>query len=105
MKLFDQKINEILNEMPHISFNTNTEMAGFDFKIEQYDDSTYNEFLMRVKEYYNQADDNKKQEFIKEIKSQNSPAFTNFFRKRFPNLYGKLNPEAITNQFIKQIIQ
>lgn len=105
MKLFDQKVNQLLNEMPHISFNTNTEMAGFDFKIEMYDDSTYDEFMNRIKTYYADSDENKKQEFLKEIKSQNNPAFTNFFRKKFPARYGKLNNEAIIDQFIKEITQ
>jgi hypothetical protein len=106
MKLFDQKINEILNETPWIKFNTNTELAGFDFEAEDYDDSTYDQFIMNAKEYYNSSDDNKKQEFIKELKHQvGNKLFLNPLKHKFPNNFGSLNDQAIVDKLIKQIIQ
>ena len=101
---FDAKVKELLNETPWVKFNTNTELAGFDFEAEYYDDSTYNQFLMNVKQYYNSSDDDKKQQFVKEIKHQvGNKLFLNPLKHKFPNNFGSLNDQAIINKLIQDI--
>lgn len=101
---FDEKVKELLNETPWIKFNTNTELAGFDFEAEDYDDSTYDQFLMNIKQYYNSSDNDKKQQFVKEIKHQvGNKLFLNPLKHKFPNNFGSLNDQAIINKLIQDI--
>jgi hypothetical protein len=101
---FDKKVKQILNETPWIKFNTNTELAGFDFEAEDYNDSTYDQFIMNAKEYYSNSDDDKKQQFKNEIKHQvGNKLFLNPLKNKFPNNFGSLNDQAIINKLIQDI--
>lgn len=99
---FDQKIKDILLEMPHIGFNTNSKMIQFDFKIEKFQ-RNHNGFLNYVKSFMFKTlkDDHEREEFIKEISSNNQLGLS--LKKSYPEIYGDLVPEAAIKKFIQQV--
>jgi len=99
---FNKKIKELLNEMPHIGFNTNNKMIAFDFKIEKFL-NRYNDFLSYVKHWMSQNlhDETDIQSFKNEISSNNTLGLS--LIQRFQNEYGKLNQKAAIDQFINDL--
>jgi hypothetical protein len=96
---FNRKIKTILNEMPHIGFNTKNKMIAYDFKIENFL-NRYNDFLNDVKKWMTQNlnDEEDIISFKNEILSNEQIGLS--LIERFKNEFGKFNKKAAIDQFI-----
>ena len=98
---FNKKIKDILLEMPHIGFNTNSKMITFDFKVEKFQ-KNYEGFLNHVKNFMSTLEnDQAYQEFFNEINSNDQLALS--LKKFYPSIYGDLINSAATKKFISEI--
>lgn len=99
---FNQKVNQLLTEMPHIGFNTNNQMITFDFKIEKFL-NRYNDFLTYVKGWMSQNlhDESDIQGFKDEIVSNDQLGLS--LIQRFKNEFGRLNKKAAIEQFVNDL--
>jgi hypothetical protein len=101
--MFDKKVQNVLLEMPHIHFNTPSQLISFDFKIEKNRD--YNSMLNRVRNYIatKGLSEDEKKIFYSEMR-QTRNVFNNFLKRAYPNIFtNQINGDDILEKFIKDI--
>ncbi len=78
---FDLFVEQLLNEMPHVSFSSSGSVFNIDLKIENYKDN-YKGFIDHVKDILEKIEsENVKNDFIEELKK--NVQFVLFLKKLF----------------------